>query len=84
MFSARPISTTAIRRILEMEERIVELETRLAFQEDAIHHLNQTVSDQQRQIDVLKEILETLKLRLRSLSLSPVASGDPEPPPPHY
>jgi SlyX protein len=67
-----------------MEERIVELETRLAFQEDTIQHLNQTVSDQQRQIDALKETVETLKQRLRSISPSPVGSEGPEPPPPHY
>ncbi|MEJ2396658.1 MAG: SlyX family protein [Candidatus Thiodiazotropha sp.] len=67
-----------------MEERIVELETRLAFQEDAIYHLNQTVSEQQHQIDALTEVLEILKQRLRSLSPSPLGSEGPEPPPPHY
>lgn len=67
-----------------MEERIVELETRLAFQEEVIHHLNQTVSDQQRQVDTLMQTVEMLKQRLQSLSPSPVGSGEPEPPPPHY
>jgi SlyX protein len=67
-----------------METRVVELETRLAFQEDAIHHLNQTVADQQRQIDVLSKTLEQLKERLQGLSLSPLEGDQPEPPPPHY
>lgn len=67
-----------------MEARIVELETRLAFQEDAIHHLNQTVADQQRQIDALNKLVEQLKQRLQSLSPSPLESDQPEPPPPHY
>jgi SlyX protein len=67
-----------------MEERVVELETRLAFQEDAIHHLNQTVAEQQRHIDALLETVEQLKQRLQSLSPSPLEGDQPEPPPPHY
>ena len=67
-----------------MEERIVELETRLAFQEDAIHHLNQTVAEQRRQLDELGQMVEQLKQRLRTLSPSPLEGDQPEPPPPHY
>lgn len=67
-----------------MEERLVELETRLAFQEDAIHHLNQTVADQRRQIEELEQRVEQLKQRLRSVSPSPLEGDQPEPPPPHY
>lgn len=67
-----------------MEARVVELETRLAFQEDAIHHLNETVAAQQRQIDALTKTLEALKKRLLSLSPSPLDSNEAEPPPPHY
>jgi SlyX protein len=67
-----------------MEAHIVELETRLAFQEDAIHHLNQTVADQQRRIDELCKTVDLLKQRLQSLSPSPMESDQPEPPPPHY
>ena len=67
-----------------MEERLIELETRLAFQEDAIHHLNQTVADQRRQIDALEQRIEQLKQRLQSLNPSPLEGDQPEPPPPHY
>jgi SlyX protein len=67
-----------------MEERLVELETRLAFQEDAIHHLNRTVADQQRLIEALEQRIEQLTERLRNLSPSPLEGDQPEPPPPHY
>ena len=67
-----------------MEDRVVELETRLAFQEDAIHHLNRTVAEQQRLIADLSERMDRLQHRLQSLSPSPLESDRPEPPPPHY
>jgi len=67
-----------------MEERIVELETRLAFQEDAIHHLNETVAAQQRRIDSLSGMLEVLSQRLQQFSTSPLHGNEEEPPPPHY
>lgn len=67
-----------------METRVVELETRLAFQEDAIHHLNQTVAEQQRQIDLLSKRVEQLQQRLQGLSPSPLESDQPDPSPPHY
>jgi SlyX protein len=54
-----------------MEERVVELEMRLAFQDDAIQHLNRTVTDQQQQIDALEQRLEAFRQRLQSLTSSP-------------
>jgi len=67
-----------------MEARIVELETRLAFQEDSIHHLNETVAAQQRRIDSLTEIVELLTQRLQQIAASPLHGDGEEPPPPHY
>ena len=67
-----------------MEDRFVELETRLAFQEDAIHHLNETVAAQQRQIDSLTAIVEALRQRMAQFSTSPLHGNEAEPPPPHY
>jgi SlyX protein len=67
-----------------MEERIVELETRLAFQEDAIHHLNETVAAQQRQIDSLNGMVDLLRQRLQQISTSPLQGHEEESPPPHY
>ncbi len=67
-----------------MEERFVDLETRLTYQERTIEELNEVVTRQQGQIDVLEEKMEAIIGHLRETS-SPVEgeAGD-EPPPPHY
>ena len=36
------------------EQRITEIETKLAYQEDLIHSLNQIIIDMQKQIDSLE------------------------------
>ena len=62
-------------------ERLVEVETKLAFQERTIAQLQEVLLDQQKQIDRLRLQLEKLRSRLDS------APGDDprdEPPPPHY
>lgn len=67
-----------------MEERFVDLETRLIYQERTIEELNEVVTRQQGQIDNLEEKLGAIVNHIRE-SASPVA-GDAadEPPPPHY
>ncbi len=67
-----------------MEERFVDLETRLTYQERTIEELNEVVTRQQGQIDILEAKLETIVSHLRE-GASPVSgdAGD-EPPPPHY
>ena len=47
-----------------MNERLTELEVRVAFQEKTIQDLNEVVTDQQRQIDRLTQGLEAVKSRL--------------------
>ena len=68
-----------------LEQRLVELETRLAFQEQAIFELNQALSDARlegaRNQELLRHLLEDLG-KLRS-GLYGGAAQD-EPPPPHY
>jgi len=64
---------------------LVELETRIAFQDDAIEQLNRTVAGQQKEIDRLREELARLAAQMRSLAGSPVTLAQAEePPPPHY
>ncbi len=67
-----------------MNDRISELETRIAFQDKTVQELNDVVTRQQGEIDRLARELEALKIQLRSLSAYPVASRDEETPPPHY
>jgi SlyX protein len=66
------------------EDRLTELETKLAFAEDLLETLNQTVIRQQRQIDSLQEQLRLLHQQLRDSQ----SAGEPSTPreeiPPHY
>ncbi len=66
-----------------MNEEIIELESKLAFQEDTLLQLNITVAKQQVEIAELKRELEELKQTVRHLNPSPLG-GEAEPPPPHY
>jgi SlyX protein len=67
-----------------MNETIMDLQTRLAFQEDNIDAINQIVVRQQDEIDLLKREIIQLKGIVDDFRDSPddVASGTELPP--HY
>ena len=67
-----------------MQDRLTELETRVAFQERTIQELNDVVTRQQAEIERLSQGYRTLKLQIVELAPSLVASRDEETPPPHY
>ena len=67
-----------------MENRLVELETRLAFQDNTLQELNAVVVRQQREIDTLTREIEALKAQIRTLAPEMVGSRADEAPPPHY
>jgi SlyX protein len=67
-----------------MAERLVELETRVAFQEDSIRKLSEAVAEQERQIYRLTKDLELLRVNLSALAPSLLARPEDEGPPPHY
>jgi SlyX protein len=67
-----------------MQDRLAELETRVAFQEQTIQELNDVVTRQQAEIDRLSQGYETLRLQVLDLAPSLVASRNEEAPPPHY
>ena len=67
-----------------LQESLVDLQSRLAFQEEAINALNLTVARQQRQIDDLVLQLEQLQRHVRALTPPEFLSSGEEPPPPHY
>ena len=66
------------------EARLIELESRVAFQEESIRSLSDTLQSQQRVIDELRFTLEELRQRLKAINLSPLDGDHPEPQPPHY
>jgi SlyX protein len=63
------------------DERWVEIETRLAFQDRAIARLEEAAREQQKQLDRLAALCE--RLRAKSAA-GPDADLDDDPPPPHY
>jgi len=67
-----------------MDDRIVDLETRLAFQEDAIQQLSDVVAEQQCEIDRLLRDLRVMQAQLRQAMPADVALQAEETPPPHY
>lgn len=67
-----------------MENRLVELETQLAFQDDALQALNAVVVRQQLEIAALTREVEGFKVQLQALAPARVASRTEETPPPHY
>ncbi len=74
----------AARNLLNPEQRLDELETRLSFQDHTVHQLNDALTDQQRQIDRLHAEIDTLRQRIESVSAAmPTQAGEDEVPP-HY
>ena len=67
-----------------MEQRLIELETKLAFQETTLHELNDIVTAQQEKIDILQAAIQELHERMKSMSEEAVRDLKDEPPPPHY
>jgi len=67
-----------------MENRLIELETRLAFQDHALQELNTVIVRQQQEITALTREIENLKAQFKTLAPELVASRDNETPPPHY
>ncbi len=68
---------------MSLELRVTELETRLAFQDDALQQLSDELLAQNRLIERLQRHIEALALRQADLAgqLGPL---EDEAPPPHY
>lgn len=68
--------------IKTLSERIDRLETRLAYQDDTIETLNQTITAQWKQIDALTRQIAQLNERLQEADTN--APGPANERPPHY
>lgn len=67
------------------DEKLIDIETKLAHQEHTIAELNDALSSQQAQIAGLETLVNALKDRVRALSdAAPAAGGGDDEPPPHY
>lgn len=67
-----------------MENRLIELETKLSFQEDTIHQLSEELIRQGRELEMMRLEMERMKDRMRGMATSIIASQAEETPPPHY
>ncbi len=65
-------------------DQIIELEIKVAYQEDLVQDLNKIVARQQQQIDRLEATVKLLHDRIKSLSAEHSNIGDKFEKPPHY
>lgn len=65
------------------EARFIELEIKVAYQEDLLQALNQIVSEQQQQLDRLEASNRALHERLKNLQLDESEQAVDQTPP-HY
>jgi SlyX protein len=68
--------------VTALSDRIDALEKRLAYQDVTIETLNQTITEQWKQIDALTRQVAELKERLQEAERH--APGPANEPPPHY
>ena len=69
------------------DERLIEIESRLAWQDDLLDALNKTVAMQQQQISQMEKICRQLVERLGEVTAlleARQAGGEADETPPHY
>ncbi len=66
------------------EKRVIEIETKLAHQEQLLSELNEALTDQQAQISGLERLCQSLIERVKSLLDSSSADQATDERPPHY
>lgn len=72
----------------ELQQRLIELETRLAFQEHALSELSDALAasrdENSRTALQLHRVLEELRLLRAGMASDLTGDAASEPPPPHY
>lgn len=66
------------------EAVIIELQTKLSFQEDLLETLNQVITDQQSQIAKLERTVAAMIGQMESMQSAMQDSGQQHEIPPHY
>ena len=68
---------------MSLEERVMDLESRLAFQDDAIEAMNDVLVTQQRVVERLQLQMAALLKRQEEMG-GQFETSEEEAPPPHY
>jgi SlyX protein len=66
------------------DEKLIDIETKIAHQEHLLSELNDALTNQQAQIAELEQLCRSLVERFRALSEGGGANEDDDKPPPHY
>jgi SlyX protein len=67
-----------------LEERLIDIESKITFQEDLLQDLNRTVYEQQKKIERLEALCESLIGHVRELSEAAGERAGSNERPPHY
>jgi SlyX protein len=69
----------------EINEKIIEIETKMAFQEETIEQLNDVIIGQQKTLDTLKQQVIQLNTKIKEESQQWQSDNNPtDETPPHY
>lgn len=66
------------------DDRLIDIETRIAHQEHTVAELDDALSSQQAQIANLELLVKVLTDRVKAISEATPGGGEGEAPPPHY
>jgi SlyX protein len=69
---------------MNLEQRVIELETRFAFQETTIQELNEILTSQQQQITHLQGLVKNIQESMLEIVNKLRPEAGTESPPPHY
>ncbi|OLQ86017.1 SlyX protein [Vibrio ponticus] len=72
------------KHIIELENRINDLECQIAFQEQTIDSLNDALSQQQLLITKMQDQMKYVVGKMKNMDSSNLADPSEETPPPHY
>lgn len=69
---------------LQLQQRIEELETKVAFQEDTINNLSEELATHTQRYLIMQDQLRQMMQRLKAIQPNNIATESEETPPPHY
>jgi SlyX protein len=68
----------------DMNDDIIDLQTRVAFQDGLLEELNQVLTNQQQQITRLENAMGIMRSQIETMQSTQSEGETIEPPPPHY